>query len=191
MRRRSSGSPFEDEAQGSIPVVQAPPDQSDGVNTCDTSPTSRLQVAKDYGQRQESEPPEISRNLDSKTNNCSLQDSTPNGSSIMIPLHSQRLAVDSSSKAHKLRWSRVRNPWSCSLSAIATTALALLALLAIIHSYATRQIDITGCVVPLMNPAFIKLLGFDNEHTRFASKYGLYLYREGGVDEYNEENIGV
>lgn len=190
MRTRSSESPLEDEAQGSIPVVQAPTDQSDGVNTCDTSPTSPSQVAKDYGQRRESESPEITRNLDSKTN-CSLQDPIPNGSSVMIPLHSQRLAVDNSSKAYKLRWSRVRNSWSCSLSTIATTVLALLTLLAIIHSYATRQVDITGCVVPLMNPAFIKLPGFDNEHTRFASKYALYLYRENGVDEYTEENIGV
>lgn len=190
MRRRSSGSPLEDEAQGSLSVVQAPPDQSDGADTCDTSPTSRLQVAKDYGRRRESESSERSRNPHSKSN-CSSQDPAPNGSSVMIPLHSQRLAVDSSAKVNKLRWSRVRNPWRCTLSALATTALALLALLSIIHSYATRQVDTTGCVVPLMNPAFIKLLGFDNEHTRFASKYGLYLYREGGVDEYNEENIGV
>lgn len=189
MRRRSSGSPLEDEAQGSILVVQAPPtDQGDGADTCDTSsPTTRLQVAKDHDRLREDE----SRNPDSKSNCCSPPDPTPNGSNLMIPLHSQRLTVDSPSMAHKLRWSRVRNPWSCSLWTLATTALALLTLLAIIHSYATRQVDITGCVVPLMNPAFIKLLGFDNEHTRFASKYGLYLYREGGVDEYNEENIGV
>ncbi|KAK2758383.1 GPI inositol deacylase [Arachnomyces sp. PD_36] len=192
MRRRSSGSPFEDEAQGSVSVVQTPPDQSDGANTCDTSPSSRLQVAKDYDRRRESESSDRSRNQDSKTN-CSTQVPAPNGngSSTMIPLHSQRLAVDGSQKLHKLRWSHVRNPWTCTLSTLATTALALLVLLSIIHSYATRQVDTTGCTVPMMNPAFIKLLGFDNEHTRFASKYGLYLYREGGVDEYNEENIGL
>lgn len=34
-----------------------------------------------------------------------------------------------------------------------------------------------------MAPMYAKLSGFDTEHTRFASKYSLYLYREGGVDE--------
>lgn len=42
-----------------------------------------------------------------------------------------------------------------------------------------------------MSPTFIRMLGFDTEHTRFASKYNLYLYREEGVDPYNQENIGV
>jgi hypothetical protein len=45
--------------------------------------------------------------------------------------------------------------------------------------------------MPSMSPTYIKLLGFDTEHTRFASKYGLYLYREEGVDEYSQDNIGV
>ena len=191
MRRRSSGSPLEDEAQGSsLPVVQAPPDHGDGADTCDTSRMSRSQVANNYDRRRESESSAGPRNPDSRIN-YSSKDITANGSSIMMPLHSRRLAVESSPEAQKLRWSRVRNPWSCSFSTLATTVLALLALISILHSYATRQVDTTGCVVPLMNPTFIKLLGFDNEHTRFASKYGLYLYREGGVDEYNEENIGV
>lgn len=35
------------------------------------------------------------------------------------------------------------------------------------------------------------MLGFDTEHTRFASKYNLYLYREEGVNPYSQENIGV
>lgn len=34
-----------------------------------------------------------------------------------------------------------------------------------------------------MSPAFAKLSDFDTEHTRFASKYSTYLYREQGVDE--------
>lgn len=42
-----------------------------------------------------------------------------------------------------------------------------------------------------MLPTYIKLGGFDTEHTRFASKYNLYLYRERGVDDYSEEDIGV
>lgn len=35
----------------------------------------------------------------------------------------------------------------------------------------------------MMRPAFAKFSDFDTEHTRFASKYSLYLYREGGIDE--------
>jgi hypothetical protein len=34
-----------------------------------------------------------------------------------------------------------------------------------------------------MSPIYLKAKDFDTEHTRFASKYNLYLYRENGVDE--------
>jgi hypothetical protein len=34
-----------------------------------------------------------------------------------------------------------------------------------------------------MSPVYLKAKDFDTEHTRFASKYNLYLYREHGVDE--------
>lgn len=34
-----------------------------------------------------------------------------------------------------------------------------------------------------MRPSFAKLKDFDTEHTRFASKYSVYLYREEMVDE--------
>ena len=72
-----------------------------------------------------------------------------------------------------------------------TTALALLSLVAIIHSSLKRQVDPQGCVMSMMSPTYIKLSGFDTEHSRFASKYSLYLYREEGVDEYTQNNIGL
>ena len=34
-----------------------------------------------------------------------------------------------------------------------------------------------------MYPGFAKLSDFDTEHTRFASKYSVYLYREGYIDD--------
>lgn len=34
-----------------------------------------------------------------------------------------------------------------------------------------------------MRPSYARLNDFDTEHTRFASKYSLYLYREQGIDE--------
>jgi glycosylphosphatidylinositol deacylase len=43
----------------------------------------------------------------------------------------------------------------------------------------------------MMSPTFIRMLEFDTEHTRFASKYNLFLYREEGVDPYTQDNIGV
>ena len=34
-----------------------------------------------------------------------------------------------------------------------------------------------------MRPSYVRFHEFDTEHTRFATKYGLYLYREHGVDD--------
>lgn len=44
-----------------------------------------------------------------------------------------------------------------------------------------------------MTPTYIKMDGFDSEYSRFSSKYGLYLYREEGVDQYNPAsgNLGL
>ena len=81
------------------------------------------------------------------------------------------------------RRSRTRSPWSCSLLTLATTVLSFVLLLSITHSFATRQLDPKGCRMSMMRPAFAKFSDFDTEHTRFASKYSLYLYREGGIDE--------
>ncbi|KAG9238871.1 GPI inositol-deacylase-like protein [Amylocarpus encephaloides] len=81
------------------------------------------------------------------------------------------------------RRSKLRSPWSCSLVTLTTTAFGLLALASIIHSFSSRQLDTKGCRMSYMRPSFAKLAGFDTEHTRFASKYSVYLYREGMVDE--------
>jgi hypothetical protein len=53
----------------------------------------------------------------------------------------------------------------------------------IINSLVTRQLDPKGCRMSYMRPSYAKLNDFDTEHTRFASKYSLYLYREQGVDD--------
>jgi len=51
------------------------------------------------------------------------------------------------------------------------------------HSFHHRQLDPKGCAMSYMRPTFIHLPDFDTEHSRLASKYSLYLYREAGVDE--------
>jgi pimeloyl-ACP methyl ester carboxylesterase len=78
---------------------------------------------------------------------------------------------------------RMRNPWSCSTLTFATSICAIVLLTTILHSFFTRQQDPKGCAMSYMRPAFARYSDFDTEHTRFATKYSLYLYREGGVDE--------
>ena len=82
-----------------------------------------------------------------------------------------------------MRRARLRSPWASSLLVVVTTALALLALFSITHSFTTKQLDCNGCRMSYMRPSFAKLSDFDTEHTRFASKYSVYLYREGMIDE--------
>jgi hypothetical protein len=78
---------------------------------------------------------------------------------------------------------RLRNPWACSLYTLVTTLLGFAALFLMAQSFLTRQLDTKGCEMSYMRPIFHKFDDFDTEHTRFASKYSLYLYREGGIDE--------
>lgn len=42
--------------------------------------------------------------------------------------------------------------------------------------------DVPNCKGVYMSPAYAKVHAFDSTHTRFASKYSLYLYREQGKD---------
>ncbi|KAF2161178.1 hypothetical protein M409DRAFT_70008 [Zasmidium cellare ATCC 36951] len=78
---------------------------------------------------------------------------------------------------------RLRSPWRCSFLTLATSVSAVILLFTIIHSFLNRQQDPKGCAMSYMMPRFNHFADFDTEHTRFASKYSLYLYREGGVDE--------
>ena len=78
---------------------------------------------------------------------------------------------------------RLRSPWKSSLLILVTTAISIVLLLSILNSFFTRHLDPKGCKNCLMRPIFGKFEGFDTEHTRFASKYSLHLYREGGVNE--------
>ncbi|KIW25327.1 uncharacterized protein PV07_08514 [Cladophialophora immunda] len=90
-----------------------------------------------------------------------------------------------------LRKIRAQSPWTWRPLTIITTALALLSLSIIVRSSLRLQVDPQGCVMSMMAPTYIKLSGFDTEHSRFATKYSLYLYREEGVDEYTRDNIGL
>ncbi|KAF2222786.1 GPI inositol-deacylase [Elsinoe ampelina] len=78
---------------------------------------------------------------------------------------------------------RLRSPWSCSLLTIATSLVAFVVLATIGRSFISSHIDPKGCHMSYMAAAYAKFEDFDTEHTRFASKYSLYLYREGGIDD--------
>jgi GPI inositol-deacylase len=102
--------------------------------------------------------------------------------SIVISVGSTPIEKMPDSRLHTRR-SKFRNPWSTSLLTLVTTGLAIISLVVILHSFVTRQLDTKGCRMSYMRPAFAKLEDFDTEHTRFASKYSVYLYREVMVDE--------
>lgn len=109
-----------------------------------------------------------------------------------MPLGSPRLPMEASSPdGRRARQSRQRSPWSISIITTITTIAAITFLATIMRSFTERQAGHSGCGVPMMSPTFIRMLEFDTEHTRFASKYNLFLYREEGVDPYTQDNIGL
>ncbi|KAI0132351.1 GPI inositol-deacylase-like protein [Xylariales sp. AK1849] len=79
------------------------------------------------------------------------------------------------------RWTR--SPWAATILTFFATIAGIALLVAILNSSATRQLDPKGCRMSYMSPRYVHMSDFDTEHTRFASKYSLYLYREAGVCE--------
>ncbi len=84
-----------------------------------------------------------------------------------------------------VRRPRARSPWAITFLTLSVAVLGALLLGLIFKSLVTRQfeMDPKGCRMSYMRPSYAHLGEFDTEHTRFASKYSLYLYREQGVDD--------
>ncbi|KAI0206202.1 GPI inositol-deacylase [Astrocystis sublimbata] len=82
----------------------------------------------------------------------------------------------------KSRHFQPQTPWAISLSAFFTSLVGIVLLLSIVYSAANLQCDLKGCRMSWMSPSFVHFSDFDTEHTRFASKYSLYLYREQGIE---------
>ena len=84
-----------------------------------------------------------------------------------------------------VRRQRARSPWAITLLTLSASILGAVLLGLILKSLVTRQfeMDPKGCRMSYMRPSYAHLSEFDTEHTRFASKYSLYLYREQGVDD--------
>ncbi|KAM0276233.1 hypothetical protein ACHAQH_006956 [Verticillium albo-atrum] len=79
-----------------------------------------------------------------------------------------------------------QSPFSVTLLALLTTVLGITLLGAILNSSWSRQVEEKGCRMSYMRPSYVRLREFDTEHTRFATKYSLYLYREQGIDRENK-----
>ncbi|KAM0199594.1 hypothetical protein ACHAPA_006905 [Fusarium lateritium] len=69
-----------------------------------------------------------------------------------------------------------------SIIVLVTSALGIALLMSILRSLVTSQLDPKGCRMSYMRPSYVRFTEFDTEHTRFATKYSLYLYREQGVE---------
>ncbi|KAK7715012.1 GPI inositol deacylase [Diaporthe eres] len=91
--------------------------------------------------------------------------------------------VDKSPDSKGPRRLRSRSPWALGLLTLLVSIIGLGFLVAILNSSATRCLDVKGCIMSYMRPAYVKLNDFDTEHTRFGGKYSLYFYRELEVDE--------
>ena len=185
MRTRSSGLTDEDETDEVSPAEAARrPSDGDGRKRSFTSAKhdgSRHSDALDRRKGEKSSP-SLPVLHNAWKPSPGIHAASEMGLQTLEPL-GQDTPTASMPEARTRRRSKARNPWACSLLTITTTFLSLLFLLSIFHSFTTRQLDPKGCEMCMMSPAYAKLSDFDTEHTRFASKYSLYLYREGGIDE--------
>lgn len=102
----------------------------------------------------------------------------------MVPLSPKHGSSDKNTTDSALgKRSVMRNPWACSWATVVTALVGFGALFLMAQSFLTRQLDVKGCEMSYMWPSLIHFEDFDTKHTRFASKYSLHLYREGGIDQ--------
>ncbi|KAJ5099350.1 hypothetical protein N7532_006351 [Penicillium argentinense] len=188
MHRRSSGSPVADDTDDS--PTRSPDDH--GPDTHDkSSQIARHGTSFDLRRDNGSSTPR-SRNSSLWRTPSSHPATGSSHDSKNMPLGSPRLPMEAPSpEGRRARQARQRSPWSISILTAVTTFAAVALLIAIMRSFTERQVGGSGCGVPMMSPTFIRMLEFDTEHTRFASKYNLFLYREEGVDPYTQDNIGL
>ncbi|KAF3179124.1 GPI inositol deacylase [Orbilia oligospora] len=115
---------------------------------------------------------------------------TPSGEKAMIGTGSWTkddedllLAGGKSGRSRIGRRPRLRSVWHCGFLILSVTVCSLLGLASIFHSSTNLQMDQKGCRMSYMRPSYARLEDFDTEHSRFASKYSIYLYREENVDD--------
>jgi GPI inositol-deacylase len=192
MRRRPSGSPIEERADDSFTADGGQSSEIARLEGPDTWPVAVSKQGEQWDPPKESIDKSARARTSATWKRPSPIDSLPDEKSAetpMLPTTGKR--KENAMELRCGRPSQSRSPWSCSPLTIATTGIAVFFLLSVVHSFLSRQIDPQGCVMSTMTPAYIKMSGFDTEHSRFASKYSLYLYREDGVDYFTEDDIGL
>ncbi|KAJ1966802.1 GPI inositol deacylase [Dispira parvispora] len=76
-------------------------------------------------------------------------------------------------------------------SLLAVVGLALVVLGSMMVCFFVRSPERKGCDLFYLYPVYIKQTGLDVHRSRFAQKYTLYLYREGGVDDLLDEPFRI
>ncbi|KAL5340357.1 PGAP1-like protein-domain-containing protein [Aspergillus crustosus] len=196
MPRRSSGSPSADDAED--PLISRFSEHNHGPDPPEKARSEVARTGTSIDLRRDTNGNSTPRSRNSSTWRTFSSSTTATWPSHdpryppVMPLTSQRLSIEPSPDSPQpSRLSRFRSPWSCSILTALTTIFAGVFLFSILRSFSALQTGSNGCGVPAMSPTFLRMVGFDTEHTRFASKYNLFLYREEGVDPYNQENLGL
>ncbi|KAI9846615.1 MAG: GPI inositol deacylase [Sclerophora amabilis] len=183
MPTRSSNPPVKDFCDGA--VAETIPIEGDAkrgkARSSSSALTARTDSDSDDRDRRKSEKEVVNPPPQSSGSIRSSNGSTEKTLRGTIPVNQD--AMDKMPDRRVFRRSRMRSPWSCSVPMLLATVLSIGLLFVILQSFFSRQLDIKGCRMSYMRPAFAKFSDFDTEHTRFASKYSLYLYREGEIDE--------
>lgn len=99
---------------------------------------------------------------------------------------------NSLSEGSNLPLSRYRNKSSLLLTLVSSFGLLVFVAIGILSTQDHIGADSPQCRPIYMYPSYARVTGFDSSHTKFASKYNLFLYREQGKDKVpteNEENI--
>ncbi|KAF2802940.1 GPI inositol-deacylase [Mytilinidion resinicola] len=183
MRRRPSGSTSEDDDDLQRPAVARPPVPGYGDKPVERLGESAHPLRRDGQPKDRRKEHAAAPRAKPHIWTSPTPSPQPEKEHLAMPLLAKDITPDSMVEGHNRRRLRMRNPWSCSLLTLATTAVAFVILFIVGQSFMFRQLDPKGCEMSYMRPSFIRFSDFDTEHTRFASKYSLYLYREGGIDE--------
>lgn len=182
MRRRPSGSVTEDEGNSPGQETSSSEPENDNDSPCRSSVellNGTRQLSYKESKSQEKLQSDAAWKLPSASNTSSKKVQAQE------KVLSEQTEEDTMERnqAQQRKWTRWRNPWSISVPTLATLAAAALLLCAIWQSFVTRQLDPKGAGMSRMASSYVHFAGFDTEHTRFATKYNLYLYRELGIDE--------
>lgn len=169
MRRRASGAGADHDAALNNNMTRGNVEEVDSDKDKESSPSTRSS----------------SRRKDSADESAT----DPDSQSTATPPPADKTTMEDFYRKQRQR-ARLRSPWACSPVTMACTALSLLLLATIAQSFLARQLDPKGCNMSYMLSAFAKYTDFDTEHTRFATKYSLYLYREAGIDQDTRVRIG-